>query len=764
MSDLEVERDLLVNQRRSSHLRWAFFFLVATVVLGFSSMLPGVQFSEYLMLSVYPGLGAPSAEWISSVFTIVCLLLGLVSTYSACRDTPTLQKLQSTDKPEDAYRASLLGLGLRGSRAGGVGYDRSLRGVVPSSASSRGSGGFNDSSSPSQRSSTSSPSSAYDRHSTNQQSSNTPGSGSSRRRASSRGRQANLRSSGGLLRGGSGGVGSAQSPISRLLSGVNGVQQWSSDRAREVASMSPVGRGLDVDLLDRRTGIDNPEMLSRYLKSFHQEREVEQQRSGSRTALDPHAQNGMNNRALSVWRNSSERKRDSQSSRTTSNLLGDDQLKEQDAKSEKEYDRLGISDYIVQWQSNFRLVFARLLKKTFLVPYDINNKDLLERGLNRGLLEHTELYQIFFSNMRDNLKKRATDFHTERMTLITSPDNHTAPQVKQQQEREAERLHGRLLDRLDSDFKDFHNLDLRQFLYRCSIQIKAHNRHREEQNQGRGGGGAGGGGAGGGNSRPGGGAGGGLGGSAFVPGAGTGHSLVPITTPGMARGANGILAPTANMFQSATVTADYERLFYCFFLSQRRDPVSNRQLVNIIEERERLEKYLLVPRAPNDSRGYVLKRIRELTRDRRFGEYNWEGGGFYKKAMWTPVSKLPSDVEIVLHLFFTHVESYLRVKGFAAKYKLSGDDLEQRHSVGPDLCIIEIRRTKAQPSHVQVFHKKRLLPVRSGRDNVFEAMALFLYFVHDMYQGILEGVDVYKELCLDEVFDDSRGFGGLMST
>ena len=58
-------------------------------------------------------------------------------------------------------------------------------------------------------------------------------------------------------------------------------------RSQEVASLSPAGRALDVDLMDRRSGIDSEASLSRYLASFRQQREIERQRSDYRTALDP---------------------------------------------------------------------------------------------------------------------------------------------------------------------------------------------------------------------------------------------------------------------------------------------------------------------------------------------------------------------------------------------------------------------------------------------------------------------------------------------
>ena len=144
--------------------------------------------------------------------------------------------------------------------------------------------------------------------------------------------------------------------------------------------MSPIGRSLDVDLLDRRTGIDSPEMLDRYLDAFQQQRQVQQQRSGFRNALDPNAQPGRRNRRLVTYR-SGQRKRSASSSRSTSTSLSKPQLAEEDAKAERQYKEMGINDYIDNWQANLRQVFARILVNSFLRPFDRSNQDLSEKGV-----------------------------------------------------------------------------------------------------------------------------------------------------------------------------------------------------------------------------------------------------------------------------------------------------------------------------------------------------------------------------------------------
>jgi len=287
MNDEGINTDLLKRRHVKNHTFWSTFFFIATIVLGISSLLPGVQLAERIMLVIYPFAienkksGELNAEFVSTILTVISGAFCCLSTYFACRDTPSLHKLQTTDNTEDAYRASLLGLDVR--------RDLSNPSAASPSAAARNGGGV---SSNNTSTSTHGSNNNNNNNSSNNHNNNTRTHGNGRR-SSSRGRQSSKRGSGQSAsnRGNGGNNGSFQSPISRLLSGFNGgssssnKKEWSSDRAREVASMSPIGRGLDVDLLDRRTGIDSIQMLERYKSSFYQQREVDQQRGGFRNAL-----------------------------------------------------------------------------------------------------------------------------------------------------------------------------------------------------------------------------------------------------------------------------------------------------------------------------------------------------------------------------------------------------------------------------------------------------------------------------------------------
>ena len=123
---------------------------------------------------------------------------------------------------------------------------------------------------------------------------------------------------------------------------------------------------------------------------------------------------------------------------------------------------LGINDYIVNWQANLRQVFARILIQSFLRPYDRSNQDLEAKGLGRDLLDHTNVLQTDFFDMLKKLKEQATELHNQRILRIKHPEfNKNSMQVVQKQTGKANQLHNRLLDRLESDFKDYNNLELR---------------------------------------------------------------------------------------------------------------------------------------------------------------------------------------------------------------------------------------------------------------------------------------------------------------
>lgn len=109
-----------------------------------------------------------------------------------------------------------------------------------------------------------------------------------------------------------------------------------------------------------------------------------------------------------------------------------------------------------------RQVFARILIQSFLRPYDRSNQDLEAKGLGRDLLDHTNVLQTDFFDMLKKLKEKATELHNQRILRIKHPEfNKNSMQVVQKQTGKANQLHNRLLDRLESDFKDYNNLELR---------------------------------------------------------------------------------------------------------------------------------------------------------------------------------------------------------------------------------------------------------------------------------------------------------------
>ena len=103
----------------------------------------------------------------------------------------------------------------------------------------------------------------------------------------------------------------------------------------------------------------------------------------------------------------------------------------------------------------------------------------------------------------------------------------------------------------------------------------------------------------------------------------------------------------------------------------------------------------------------------------------------------------------------------MRVNNFTSEYRINGDKwARQQYDAGPDLSLLVTRDQLDRP-HIQVILEGRVIPIRPGKSNVFEALAVFLWLVNERHDGFLKEIDILKGMCLDEVFDDSRGLGGL---
>lgn len=136
------------------------------------------------------------------------------------------------------------------------------------------------------------------------------------------------------------------------------------------------------------------------------------------------------------------------------------------------------------------------------------------------------------------------------------------------------------------------------------------------------------------------------------------------------------------------------------------------------------------------SREYVVERIRTLAQGAVLQSYNWCGGGKWKDKEWS--TDLPTDAAIVCHLFGTHLDE-LVVPTDAAHLH---DAFRSRYLVGKDETAkkpaFAIYQRSVNPPHYNIVVNHNEWHVLRGRNNLFDALCLFVHVVQKDYNGVLD--------------------------
>ncbi|KJE90196.1 hypothetical protein CAOG_01539 [Capsaspora owczarzaki ATCC 30864] len=119
------------------------------------------------------------------------------------------------------------------------------------------------------------------------------------------------------------------------------------------------------------------------------------------------------------------------------------------------------------------------------------------------------------------------------------------------------------------------------------------------------------------------------------------------------------------------------------------------------------------------------------------GNYRWNSGGKFKGKEWHP--DLPTDAQIVMHLFCTFLDFILpadalvpKGKHFTARYfQLQLDSSE------PPKHDVVIAQTNIHPPHFKIISMDERWEIFQGRNNLFHAIILFLYFIKTRRHGFV---------------------------
>jgi hypothetical protein len=207
----------------------------------------------------------------------------------------------------------------------------------------------------------------------------------------------------------------------------------------------------------------------------------------------------------------------------------------------------------------------------------------------------------------------------------------------------------------------------------------------------------------------------------------------------------------------------------------------------LLWHRHLMQSFLQVNGNTNESScGYVLHRIRELCLDGHYGNMVWDGGSKWKNKLWSNHRSppLPCDAHIIMHLFFEYMNSVnlplslyelmdLELRNPDKRKKVTiaqaeftdmpntfsnarflnqDDDMDD----GRGYHDLYIRLMNHEPPYYAVFRNGKQVPIRPRHENVYDAIAVFLFFVLHDFDGSINSVSVVEDMQGDTI--DFRSF------
>lgn len=139
---------------------------------------------------------------------------------------------------------------------------------------------------------------------------------------------------------------------------------------------------------------------------------------------------------------------------------------------------------------------------------------------------------------------------------------------------------------------------------------------------------------------------------------------------------------------------------------------------------------------------YLVKRIKELGSDGCIGEYSWSSGSQFGSKPWG--EHLPTDAQIVCHMFCTYMDSRLPpdltcpdMKTFTSQHFL-----KMPATPHLDKGNIQLYQSSVNPPHFQVVIKDKIYNLPKGRNNLFHAILFFLHHIKHKENGMLGQVSL----------------------
>ncbi|XP_030842845.1 transmembrane protein 209-like [Strongylocentrotus purpuratus] len=139
---------------------------------------------------------------------------------------------------------------------------------------------------------------------------------------------------------------------------------------------------------------------------------------------------------------------------------------------------------------------------------------------------------------------------------------------------------------------------------------------------------------------------------------------------------------------------------------------------------------------------YIIQRYRDLARGGYICEFRWDQGGEYKGRKWQ--KDLPTDCVLVLHALCTYLDSCLPPHPKHPDGKIFTDQYFMKTPDKPDLKRenLLLFHSKINPPHYKVILGDDTWDLPKGRNNMFQAILLFLRHIKTKENGMLGRVNL----------------------
>jgi len=166
----------------------------------------------------------------------------------------------------------------------------------------------------------------------------------------------------------------------------------------------------------------------------------------------------------------------------------------------------------------------------------------------------------------------------------------------------------------------------------------------------------------------------------------------------------------------------------------------HQNLRSLIQKQRMSEKYFDIENYPiYDIRVYVLSRLLKINRD--------FVSNFEDSEMEPRRRKYPTDTEILAHLFFKYLAESENLDGGDKLFRhlVFSKNIQPINSFKSDYAYFQKTIGEGNEIHYDIYNGSEFWPVLPGRDNLFNAIVLFIYHIKKNKAGLF-GSDQSSEI------------------